>query len=68
MCAPEPDDDVTLGGVPLTALTRQEVRRRIVVSDTGAALFSGRLADSLDVTGTAGRRSPGPRDGDRVGR
>ncbi len=51
MCAPEPDDDVTLGGTPLTALTREEVRRRIVVSDTGAALFSGRLADSLDVTG-----------------
>jgi ABC-type multidrug transport system fused ATPase/permease subunit len=51
MCAPDPDDDVTLGGTPLTALTREEVRRRIVVSDTGAALFSGRLADSLDVTG-----------------
>jgi ABC-type multidrug transport system fused ATPase/permease subunit len=51
MCAPEPDDEVMLGGVPLTALTREEVRRRIVVSDTGAALFSGRLADSLDVTG-----------------
>ncbi len=51
MCAPDPDDDVTLGGVPLTALTREDVRRRIVVSDTGAALFSGRLADSLDVTG-----------------
>jgi ABC-type multidrug transport system fused ATPase/permease subunit len=43
---------VTLGGVPLTALARSEVRRRIVVSDTGAALFSGRLGDRLDVTGT----------------
>ncbi len=54
MCAPEPDDDVTLGGVALSALTREEVRRRIVVSDTGAALFSGRLVDSLDVTGRGG--------------
>ena len=51
-CAPEMDDDVTLGGVPLTALARAEVRRRIVVSDTGAALFSGRLGDRLDVSGT----------------
>lgn len=50
-CAPDPDDDVTLGGVPLTALARAEVRRRIVVSDTGAMLFSGRLGDSLDVSG-----------------
>ena len=54
MCAPEPDDDVTLGGVPLTALARADVRRRIVVSDTGAALFSGRLGDRLDVNGTGG--------------
>jgi ABC-type multidrug transport system fused ATPase/permease subunit len=50
-CAPRQDDEVTLGGVPLTALARTEVRRRIVVSDTGAALFSGRLGDSLDVAG-----------------
>ena len=35
-CAPEVDDDVRLGGVPLTSLRRAEVRRRIVVSDTGA--------------------------------
>ncbi len=48
------DDDVALGGVPLTHLARQEVRRRIVVSDTGAALFSGRLGDRLDVSGTGG--------------
>ncbi len=54
MCAPEPDDDVTLGGVPLTAMARAEVRRRIVVSDTTAALFSGRLGDRLDVNGTGG--------------
>ena len=51
LCAPTPDDDVLLGGVPLTALRREEVRRRIVVSDTGAALFSGRLADRLDPEG-----------------
>jgi ABC-type multidrug transport system fused ATPase/permease subunit len=46
------DDDVRLGGVPLAALPRAEVRRRIVVSDVGATLFSGRLGDALDVTGT----------------
>jgi ABC-type multidrug transport system fused ATPase/permease subunit len=56
LCAPEPDDDVTLGGVPLTALPRDVVRRRIVVSDTAASLFSGRLADRLDVTGAGGLR------------
>jgi ABC-type transport system involved in cytochrome bd biosynthesis fused ATPase/permease subunit len=51
LCAPEADDDVTLGGVPLTAMRREDVRRRIVVSDTGATLFSGRLGDVLDATG-----------------
>ena len=45
------DDEVTLGGVPLTDLSPAEVRRRIVVSDTGAVFFSGRLGDRLDVTG-----------------
>ena len=54
LAAPEADDDVRLGGVPLTHLRRREVRERIVVSDTGAALFSGRLADRLDVHGTGG--------------
>ena len=52
LCAPQVDDDVELGGVPLSAMRREDVRRRIVVSDTGAMLFSGRLADRLDVTGT----------------
>jgi ABC-type multidrug transport system fused ATPase/permease subunit len=52
LCAAEPDDDVRLGDVPLTLLHRAEVRRRIVVSDTAATLFSGRLADRLDVNGT----------------
>jgi ABC-type multidrug transport system fused ATPase/permease subunit len=52
LCAAAPDDDVRLGDVPLTLLRRAEVRRRIVVSDTAATLFSGRLADRLDVNGT----------------
>ncbi len=51
LCAAELDDDVTLGGIPLTALSRDDVRRRIVVSDSGATLFSGRLGAVLDVTG-----------------
>ncbi|WP_246060607.1 ABC transporter ATP-binding protein [Nocardioides dongxiaopingii] len=57
MCAAEVDDDVTLGGLPLTTFRREDVRRRVVVSDTGAALFSGRLGDRLDVTG--GRQADG---------
>ncbi|MBA3781114.1 MAG: ABC transporter ATP-binding protein [Nocardioides sp.] len=64
------DDDVTLGDVPLTHLARQEVRRRIVVSDTGTALFSGRLGDRLDVTGTRGeervRRALATASGDDI--
>ena len=52
LCAPTPDDDVRLGDVPLTSLLGAEVRRRIVVSDTGSVLFSGRLRDRLDVSGT----------------
>jgi ABC-type transport system involved in cytochrome bd biosynthesis fused ATPase/permease subunit len=51
LCASEVDDDVRLGDVPLTSLSRAEVRRRIVVSDTGSVLFSGRLGDRLDVIG-----------------
>ncbi|WP_347565806.1 ABC transporter ATP-binding protein [Nocardioides sp. IC4_145] len=51
LCAPEVDDQVLLGGVPLSGLTRAEVRRRVVVSDTGSMLFSGRLGDRLDVSG-----------------
>jgi ABC-type multidrug transport system fused ATPase/permease subunit len=52
MCAPVVDADVTLGGVPLSSMRREDVRGRIVVSDTGAMLFSGRLHDGLDLTGT----------------
>lgn len=51
-----PDDDVRLGGTPLTALTRTEVRTRILVSDTGAALFSGPLRGRVDVR-DRGRRA-----------
>jgi len=45
------DHGVRLGDVPLTALHPDEVRRRIVVSDTNALFFSGPLGDGLDVTG-----------------
>lgn len=48
-CTWEHDRDVTLGGVPLTALAVADVRRRIVVSDTAAGLFSGPLLDGLDI-------------------
>jgi len=51
LCAADVDADVTLGGVPLVALSRDDVRRRIVVSDTGAVLFSGRLGTVLDTSG-----------------
>lgn len=54
LSAGEIDDQVTLGGVPLTSLSRDELRRRIVVSDTASLLFSGRLADGLDVVGEGG--------------
>jgi ABC-type multidrug transport system fused ATPase/permease subunit len=54
LAAAPPDDDVTLGGVPLTALPHEEVRRRIVVSDTGSQLFSGPLGAGLDVRGRGG--------------
>ena len=43
------DGDVFWGGVPLTGLDREVVRRRIVVSDTGSTLFSGRLQEQLDI-------------------
>ncbi|WP_091733844.1 ABC transporter ATP-binding protein [Nocardioides scoriae] len=46
-----PDETVTLGGVPLTRLPLEEVRRRVVVSDTGSSLFSGRLREVVDVHG-----------------
>ena len=54
LCASPADDDVSLGGVPLTALAHDEVRRRIVVSDTSSQLFSGPLRAGLDVGGRGG--------------
>ncbi len=54
MCAPETDDDVTLGGVPLTHLATSEVRRRVLVSDSGAELFAGPLSEVLDAFGRGG--------------
>ncbi|WP_405141649.1 ABC transporter ATP-binding protein/permease [Sphaerisporangium sp. NBC_01403] len=45
--------EATFGGVPLADLPLEEVRRRILVADNGARLFSGRLRDQLDVTGSA---------------
>ena len=67
LSAPEVDDDVLLGGVPLTALRRAEVRRRVVVSDTGAGLFSGRLGDRLDVSGRGDvRRAIGTASADDI--
>ena len=42
------DGLVTLGGVPVAALPLEELRRRIVVSETDPLLFSGRLRFELD--------------------
>ncbi|MEU4158823.1 ABC transporter ATP-binding protein [Actinoplanes sp. NPDC026670] len=41
-------DGATLGGVPLAGAARSEVRRRILVVDNEARLFSGRLRADLD--------------------
>ncbi|MFL6023195.1 MAG: ABC transporter transmembrane domain-containing protein [Marmoricola sp.] len=41
------EGDVIWGGVRLDALPRALVRERIVVSDTSAILFAGRLADQI---------------------
>ena len=43
------EGEVLWGGVPLDMLDRAVVRRRIVVSDTGSTLFSGRLDEQLDI-------------------
>jgi len=43
------EGDVTWGGVLLSDLPRELVRRRIVVSDTGSTLFSGVLSEQLDI-------------------
>ena len=48
--------DATLGGVPMSRLPREVLRRRVLVSDTTATLFSGRLRDEL----TGGRQVSEP--------
>lgn len=46
---------VRWGEVELADLPRSVVRRRIVVSDTGATLFAGRLGDQLAARGSVDR-------------
>jgi ABC-type multidrug transport system fused ATPase/permease subunit len=46
-------DGVWLGGVALRDLPLEVVRRRVLVSDHDPRLFTGRLADELDPTGSA---------------
>ena len=46
------DDPALLDGVSLSDLDRDFVRKTIVVSDSGATLFSGCLRDELDIRGT----------------
>ncbi|MPZ94265.1 MAG: ATP-binding cassette domain-containing protein [Propionibacteriales bacterium] len=41
------EGDVTLAGVALADLPRAVVRRRVLVSDTGSALFAGSLREAL---------------------
>ena len=45
------DGEVRWGDVPLSGLDRAVIRRRIVVSDTSSTLFSGVLADQIDIRG-----------------
>jgi ABC-type multidrug transport system fused ATPase/permease subunit len=43
--------EVRYGGVPLAGVTRADVRSRILVSDTGAQMFTGTLREELDPSG-----------------
>jgi ABC-type multidrug transport system fused ATPase/permease subunit len=43
------DAEVLWGGVPLAAVDRDVLRRRIVVSDTASSLFSGPLEEQIDI-------------------
>lgn len=47
------DASVTLGGVPVEALTVEAMRRRVIVSETDPQLFSGPLREELDPWGRA---------------
>jgi ABC-type multidrug transport system fused ATPase/permease subunit len=42
---------VTLGGVDLSAARLDDVRRQVLVSDTGSGLFAGTLQDAVDPHG-----------------
>lgn len=45
---PRGDDQVLLGGVPLTSIAIDDVRRRILVTDKDPRLFAGQLREQLD--------------------
>ena len=47
------DGLVTLGGVPVARIPLEEMRRRVVVSETDPLLFSGPLREELDPWGRA---------------
>lgn len=49
------DWGVTLGGVDLAQATLTDVRRTILVSDTGSQLFAGTLQDAIDPHGRLSR-------------
>ncbi|WP_406115009.1 ABC transporter ATP-binding protein [Kitasatospora purpeofusca] len=61
------DSPVTLGGTPLAEFPLAEVRRRILVVDHDARLFSGGLAAQLDPHGRAGGGAGGSADGSADG-
>ncbi|WP_236665501.1 ABC transporter transmembrane domain-containing protein [Nocardioides baculatus] len=46
---------VRLGGVDLSAASLADVRRQVLVSDTGSGLFAGTLQDAIDPHGTLTR-------------
>ncbi|MFJ4091020.1 ABC transporter ATP-binding protein [Kitasatospora sp. NPDC089913] len=61
------DSPATLGGIPLAAFPLAEVRRRILVVDHDARLFSGNLATQLDPHGPADGGTDGGTDGSTDG-
>ncbi|MFD4905392.1 ABC transporter ATP-binding protein [Kitasatospora purpeofusca] len=61
------DSPATLGGTPLAEFPLAEVRRRILVVDHDARLFSGGLAAQLDPHGPAGGGAGGDMNGSAHG-
>nr|BEK64113.1 ABC transporter ATP-binding protein [Kitasatospora purpeofusca] len=61
------DSPATLGGTPLAEFPLAEVRRRILVVDHDARLFSGGLAAQLDPHGAAGGGADGATNGSAHG-